>query len=167
MNKTLPTYPRILAIAPTTFGFGLAVVEDVNTLVGWDIKRVRRDRNNGCISRISKAIDLYQPHVLVLEDASVKETRRSARIRALMKQIILLAEEQGIKVAVLPRTKVRAAFFSEGSGTKDALAKLLAERFPEELARHLPPERTPWTSEDRRMAMFDAVALALAFRRCG
>jgi hypothetical protein len=167
MDTILPKYPRILAIAPATFGFGLAVVEDVNTLVGWDIKRVRRDRNNGCLLKIEKVIALYQPHVLVLEDASAKEIKRSARIRALMKRIITLAEKRGIRVAVLPRKKVRAAFFSEGLGTKDALAKLLAERFPEELARHLPPERTPWTSEDRRMAMFDAVALAVAFRRDG
>jgi hypothetical protein len=54
-------------------------------------------------------------------------------------------------------------FFAEGQGTKHALAEMLAGRFPEELASRLPPKRRPWMSEDYRMDIFDAVALALTF----
>jgi len=165
MNNTLPQYPRILAIAPSTSGFGLAVVEGINTLADWDSKRVRKDKNNGCMAQVEKAIARYQPDVLVLEDSLQKENRRSPRIKALMKRIMALAKKRGVQVTVLPRKDVRAVFFSDGLGTKDALAKLVAERFPEELARHLPPKRREWMSEDPRMAMFEAVALALAFRR--
>jgi hypothetical protein len=41
------------------------------------------------------------------------------------------------------------------------LAEILATRFPEELAPRLPPKRKPWISEDYRMDIFDAVALAI------
>jgi hypothetical protein len=37
-------------------------------------------------------------------------------------------------------------------------------RFPEELGHRLPPKRKPWMSEDYRMGIFDAVALAFATR---
>jgi hypothetical protein len=33
--------------------------------------------------------------------------------------------------------------------------------FPEELSFRLPPKRKPWDSEDPRMGMFEAIALAL------
>jgi len=44
--------------------------------------------------------------------------------------------------------------------TKHALAEHLASRFPEELGFRLPKKRRFWMSEDSRMDMFDAVALA-------
>jgi hypothetical protein len=161
LDKTLPKYPRILAIAPSASGFGLAVVEGVNSLVGWDVKRVREDLNNGCMARIEKAIAFYLPHVIVMEEG----IRRSSRVRNLMKRISALARKRGILTVVLSRAQVRKVFFSEGLGNKDALAMLLAEKFPEELSKHLPPMRRDWMSESHRMAMFEAVALALAFRR--
>jgi hypothetical protein len=37
-------------------------------------------------------------------------------------------------------------------------------RPPEELASRMPPKRKLWKSEDGRMDIFDAVALAVAFR---
>ena len=41
------------------------------------------------------------------------------------------------------------------------MAEILVKRFPEELGSRLPPKRRPWMSEDSRMDIFDAVALAL------
>ena len=45
---------------------------------------------------------------------------------------------------------------------KQEIAIAIAERFPE-LAPRLPRFRKPWMSEDYRMSIFDAVALALTF----
>jgi len=50
-------------------------------------------------------------------------------------------------------------------GTKDGVAEIIAKQFPDELGSRLPPQRRPWTSEDYRMGIFDAMALALAFRK--
>jgi hypothetical protein len=49
-------------------------------------------------------------------------------------------------------------------GTKQQMAELLVMQFPDELASRLPPKRKTWESEDGRMDIFDAVALAVVSR---
>ena len=44
------------------------------------------------------------------------------------------------------------------------MAELLVMQFPDELASRLPPKRKTWESEDGRMDIFDAVALAVVSR---
>ena len=44
------------------------------------------------------------------------------------------------------------------------IAETIAKHIPA-FDRYLPPPRKPWMSEDPRMAVFDAVALALTFLR--
>ena len=54
-------------------------------------------------------------------------------------------------------------FFSEYDAiTKYQIATTIAQWLPEFEPR-LPPFRKPWMSEDYRMSIFDAVALALTF----
>ena len=156
---------RILAIAPSSRGFGFVVLEGQETLVDWGVKSVKGNKNEGSLKKVEKLIAHYQPGVLVLQDTSTKHYRRSVRIRALSKRIIALVATHKIKVALFPRTKVMQLFFADGQGTKHALAEILAQQLPEELGSCLPLKRRPWTSEDSRMDIFDAVALALSFRR--
>jgi len=63
------------------------------------------------------------------------------------------------------RTRCIQLFLADDKGTKHDLAEILAKRFSEELGSRLPPKRLPWMSEDYRMDIFDAVALALAIRK--
>ncbi len=164
MKKPLPKYPRILAIAPSSRGFGYALVEGLNTLVDWEVKSVSGNKNAGTVAKVGELIAHYQPDVMVLEDTLVKPFRRAPRIRMLTKQLIRLGNCHKVKVALFSREKVRKAFFDDSKGTKHALAGILANKFPDELSFRLPPKRRPWMSEDYRMAIFDAVALALALR---
>jgi hypothetical protein len=154
---------RVLSIAPSTRGFGFAVLEGQEKLVDWGAKAVKGDKNAQCLARVEKMVIHYQPDVMVLPDV-VKNIRRSARIKELSEQIARLAETRRIKVSFLSIEQVRRRFFANGQGTKHALAKILAERYQEELGACLPPKRRLWMSEDRRMDIFDAVALALATR---
>ena len=108
----------------------------------------------------------YNPQVIVLEDTSIKPFRRSERIRALCKRIIRTAESRSVTVVLFTRIQVRRAFFADDRGTKHALAEIIARQFPEELGFRLPPKRRPWMSEDSRMDIFDAVALALMIGQC-
>src|ERR1039458_10214711 len=70
MNKTLPKYPRILAIAPSTKGFGYAVFEGHKMLVHWGVKSVKGDKNAGAIEKVEDVIARYNPQVMVLEDTA-------------------------------------------------------------------------------------------------
>ena len=161
MKKIIPKYPRVLGVAPSSRGFGFAIIEGLNTLVDWGVKSITGDKNNGSIAKVQELVAHYEPDVIVLENTSIKPFRRSARIRALVKRIVAIAENLRVTVALFSRKHVRQAFFADGRGTKYALAEIIAKKYPEELGFRLPPKRRPWMSEDYRMDIFDAVALAL------
>lgn len=165
MKRIQTTHTRILAISPGTRGFGYTVLEGQDTLVDWGVKSVTGDKNTRCLVKVEEMIIRYRPDVIVLEDASAKDSRRSTRIRALTKRIVALASSRNLKPALFSRSEVMRAFFTDsGEGTKHALAEKIAKRFPEELGFRLPPRRRPWMSEDSRMTIFDAAALAVALR---
>ena len=166
MNKIQPKHFRILAIAPSTRGFGFAVLEGRETLVDWGVKTVKGDKNIQSLAKVEDLIAHYQPGTLVLEDTSAKNSRRSPRIRKLCQQIIKMASNRKVSIKLFSRDQVMKTFILDGRGTKHALAEIIAKRFPEELGSRLPPERKPWMSEDSRMNIFDAVALALLPRLC-
>lgn len=166
MNQINPKLFRVLAIAPSTRGFGFAVLEGEVSLVDWGVKTVSGDKNVQSLAKVENLITHYRPGILVLEDASAKNSRRSPRIKALSRQIIKMAVTRKISVKLFSRDQVVKTFFADGQGTKHALAEIIAKRFPEELGLQLPPKRRPWMSEDPRMNIFDAVALALMPRLC-
>jgi Holliday junction resolvasome RuvABC endonuclease subunit len=151
---------RILAISPSARGFGFAVMEEPNALVDWGLKAVKGDKNARCLSGIADLIGRNKPTVIVLENAQTGGARRAARIQALAQAIIDLAKAEKVMVKLFSRQKVRQGLFPKGQGTKYAQAQLLAARFPEELAYRVPRKRRPWMSEDSRMDIFEAVALA-------
>ena len=163
MNLINAEHTRILAIAPSTRGFGFAVLEGPETLVDWGVKSVNGDKNTRSLAKAEDMIVHYQPGVLVLEDNSAKLSRRSTRIRDLHQNLIAMAASRSVKVSSFSRDQVRRVFFGKDQGTKHALAEILAKRFPEELGDRLPRRRRLWMSEDYRMDIFDAVSLGLTF----
>lgn len=163
MNKH--TYPRILAIATSSRGFGYAVLEGPDTLLDWGAKEVTgSDKNAGCVKKVKELIVRHTPDVMALEDTASKDSRRAPRIRELTQQLAALAARHNVRLRLLPRTRVMRAFFSDGGGTKHAIAEIIAARFPDELGFRLPPKRKAWKSEDSRMGIFDAMALAIVHR---
>jgi hypothetical protein len=158
--KASSKHLRVLAIAPSSRGFGFALLEGQEKLVDWGVKTIRGDKNAGTLVKVGEMIAHNKPDKIVLEDHS-SGSRRSPRIRSLGKEIVALAENNHVFVALRSQSQVRKLFFADGEGTIYALAQILAARFPEELGSRLPPERRPWMSEDYRMDIFDAVALAL------
>jgi Holliday junction resolvasome RuvABC endonuclease subunit len=157
---------RVLGIAPSSYGCGFAVMEGENTLVDWGVKTVNGGGKNArCLSNVGNLVAHYQPTVIIIEDALAKGSRRSSRIRALIEKIVIMAKDENIKVKRYSRKQMNLAFLSDEQGTKHALAEYLAARFPEELSSRLPPKRRLWTSDDCRMDIFDAVALAEHFLR--
>src|SRR6266550_9395100 len=154
---------RIIAITPSTRGFGFAVLES-ETLVDWGVKTVKESKNRQSLVKVEEMMAHYRPGGIVLEDHSAKGSRRSPRIRALGERIIAIATRQKVTVTQFSREQVRRAFVPDGRGTKDAVAEILAKRFKEELGSRLPEKSRPWMSEAYQMGIFDAVALALTIR---
>jgi Holliday junction resolvasome RuvABC endonuclease subunit len=163
MNQKRSNSSIILAVALSSWGVGFAVTEGKDVLVDWGMTATKGDKNVVAACEVEKLIAQYRPSVFVMEDAHAKDAERSVRIRFLAKRLFAVAARAKIKTAVMPREEIRKAFFQDGLGTKDALAAAVAESFPEELGRLLPRKRKAWMNEHFRMAMFEAVAGALAF----
>lgn len=157
MKEPSTRYHRLLAIDPSTKGFGFAVFEGPKCLVDWGVVRVWAKNDADLLVRAEAIMDRYGPALIVLEDIS--GTRRGARARKRIDLIARYAESRGVDARFISRADVHAAFMDFGV-TKQEIAVAIAHIFPE-LERHLPRPRKPWMSEDERMNVFDAVALAM------
>jgi hypothetical protein len=153
----------VLAVYPSTRGFAFVLFEGALSPADWGVKEIRgAQKNNRCLLAIASLIDQYQPGVLILQDTSPRGTRRARRIRNLNASIGELAESVGIPTIAYSRIEVLNAFASVAPRNKHDLAEAIAKHIPA-FDRYLPPPRKPWMSEDARMSLFDAAALALTF----
>ncbi len=155
------TQTRIFALDPMHKGFGYAVLELPLRLVDWGIARVKGEKHAGAVAAFEKLLDRFRPDALVLEDAGAPGSRRHPRVRRLIDALVQIARERGIAVFTVARTAVLKCFSTpEERATKQSVAKRLTGRFPELLSK-LPPARKLWESENERMSIFDALALAV------
>lgn len=162
MNPRFPEPKRVLALDPTSRGFGFAVFEGPERLIDWAVVEIRTSREDKCLQRMVDLIARYQPDVLVLEDPNGRGSRRCSRVQKLLGRVERLADEGAILTRHFSRSKVRRAFSDSGAKTKYEIAVAIAKRFPE-LVPRLPRFRKPWMTEDDRMSIFDAASFALTF----
>jgi len=162
MSRAYTKEIRVLAIDPSTRGLGFAILEGPNRLIDWGVKETKTDKKNRSLKFIADLIEQYQPSVIVVEDYTRKGSRRCGRVSELINDISKLAVKRKVKVRKVSRLKVKQAFSESGASNKYEIAIAIARRFPE-LSPRLPRFRKPWMSEDYRMSIFDAVALAGAF----
>jgi hypothetical protein len=89
-------------------------------------------------------------------------TWRSDRLRTLNVAIEEVAEVYEVSVCKYCRADIQRFFGHLTRPNKQNIAVEIAKHVPA-LERYLPQPRKPWMSEDSRMGMFDATALALTF----
>ncbi|KGJ65556.1 hypothetical protein BJA5080_02202 [Bradyrhizobium diazoefficiens SEMIA 5080] len=131
----------------------------------WGIRETRGPRKcEVCLPRIAQLFDQYAPDVLVIQDTSEQGTERAPWICTLNASIAAIAEDRDISIFAFSRDEVRTVFERYGCANKHALAELIAKHIPA-FEQYVPPPRKPWMSEDRRMGLFDAAALALTYFR--
>ncbi len=153
---------RILVIDPTSRGFGFTVLEGPESLIYWGVKHAPRASNAWCLQQVGALIDFYHLDFVVVEAGEAKGSRRSARVRELLRSIRELARRRKVEVRAVPRRAVRKAFGLAGASTKHQIATVIAGAF-RALAPRLPPKRKPWMGEYERMAIFNAVSLGVTF----
>jgi Holliday junction resolvasome RuvABC endonuclease subunit len=161
MSKSRLEQWRVLAVDPTSRGFGFVLLEGPSQLIDWGVSHACGDKYTWCLTRITHLIDLYSPEVIVIENSAGSGSRRTARVRQLLREIQALAMNRDIPTRRYSRSELRQAFSKFGARTKYQIAKAIVGSFPE-LASRLPPFRKPWMCEDDRMSIFDALGLALA-----
>jgi hypothetical protein len=163
MSQTPIRPTRILALDPTTKGFGYAVLDLPLRLVAWGMAHIEGEKRSGAILRFEALLDQFRPDAVVLEDTTAQGSRRYPRVRDLLDALAKVARERGIQVQSVSRLVVIAYFSSKDEpATKHSIAKTLAVAYPE-LAERVPKKRKTWQSEDERIAVFDALSLAVTF----
>ncbi len=155
---------RVLAVVPKSRGFGFIVMESQTTPIDWGSRGGRGDPHRKEIATLAKIQDLldqYSPSAVILEKIDAR-SHRGDRIRLLLESIHNLAVWRAIKIRRISFGHVKSVFQVFNAFTKHDIAVVIAHQLPE-LEVRIPPQRRPWMSEDHRMAIFDAAALALAF----
>jgi len=129
----------------------------------WGIFEVRGPRKEAkCQRKMTQLLDRYEIDVLVLQNTGPEGTRRMSRVTTLNAAVEAAARQHGVPVFKYSRADVYSTFASAGFSNKQTLADVIAKSIPA-FERHVPPPRKPWKSEDARMGLFDAAALALVF----
>ena len=153
----------IFAIHFQTGGFAYVLFDELRFPIDWGVYDARgADKNARCLIRINSLLELHTPDVLVLQDMSERGTRRARRIRELNRRAAELADQRGVRVKTYSRAQVIEYFAELGAVTKHKIAEAIAKHIPA-LGLYVPPARKPWMSENARMGIFDAAALAWMF----
>jgi Holliday junction resolvasome RuvABC endonuclease subunit len=156
-------YALTMSLYTNSRGFAFVLFEGTLSPYDWRIVDVRGPKKDGqCLNKITAIFDRTEPDVLILQDTGPGGTRRAARLVALNNAVEAAAYQRSIPVFKYSRGEVYRCFASTGFANKQALAELIAKHIPA-FERYVPPPRKPWKSEDARMGIFDAAALALVF----
>jgi len=156
---------RVMTVFPNKCGIGHAVFESPRFPVEWGICDVRGDdRHRKAVSRIKRLVDRYSPDMLVLRDLADIRLKRGRRHYRLLKALEELGKSRGISTMRFSRAEIRRSFDSLRSPSRHAIVHAIVAQIPT-FEAYIPPVRKIWQTEDRRMVLFDAAALALAFYR--
>src|SRR6202035_184767 len=103
MSRVYTKDMRVLAIDPSTRGFGFAILEGPERLIDWGVKETKTDKKKKSLKLIDDLVDRYQPNVIVVEDYAGKGSRRCRRIQELINDISKLAAKRKIRVRSFSR----------------------------------------------------------------
>ena len=163
MQKHKKNFPRVLSIYPSTRGYAFVLFDSPLSPADWGNREIKKDVGSAkCIESIKEMLLRFRPDVLVLEDATERETQRTLRIKRITKALQPATAELSIDIAVVSRQNVRAAFAFFGAVSKQEIAHVIAEKM-EAFAPRMPRARKAWQAQDPRMALFDAASRGLTY----
>lgn len=159
---------RILGVAIRARWLGFAAIDEHTRLIDWGMIYYQRKlaaRLKAARRRAESMVARIAPSQIVLLTQPLDNSNRNAAVLSMTRAIQKFAKAQRIQILRSDRVEIRAAFKRVEAQSKHAIAAALARSFPE-LAWRLPPARKIWKKEDGRLALFDAVAAAVAFEKC-
>ena len=167
---TLRIYdPKILAIDLRHRRFGYAVFEGHRSLLDSGLRFYRAVGEAEAAmanKRLKALLKSFSPSAIVIKRERWDRAQTSLHIRSLIEVMSQVASEHSIPICLIAHDDVRKTFRNLGCETRDETAAALARIFPE-LVWRVPPKRRAWQSEHPRMAIFDAIALGLAYWQHG
>lgn len=160
MTTSIVKNKIVFAIYPNANGFGFVYMENARKLIDFGAVRINPISNHKVLERIKKSFDYFRPTLVISLDPDGNSSRTGNRIKKLIQKIVVYAEEEKLPVVQYSRDQIRDVFEQFGVVTKYEISQCLLTEF-KELETRKPRERKLWTSEDRNMAIFDALSLAM------
>lgn len=155
-------YNFVMAVFPNARGIAYVVFEGPQSPVDWGMSDPRGDtRKDKAVRYVANLLDRYSPEIVVLRDR-MGMPASPRRLYKLLEALEKLTDAKAVPSTSLSRPQVREAFASLGSPTRYEIVKAIARHIPH-FEPYVPPVRKIWKTEDRRMGLFDAIALALTF----
>lgn len=162
MTETTKKYNIVLAIYPNANGYGYVYLENARKLLDYGVVRVNPINNIIIMGRIKRLLGYFRPSIVIAVDPNSRVSRTGNRVRKLIEKVINYSEKINIPVFKISRDQIREVFGEFGASTKYEISQTLATEF-KELAIKIPKKRKMWDSEDRNMAIFDALSLGLTW----
>jgi Holliday junction resolvasome RuvABC endonuclease subunit len=153
---------QVLAIQPTSRGFGWALFESPLSVIDWGTMTAKPSRPGRLLNRLERLINRYEPSILVIRDLGNNASKRTPSVARLTARIVMLAETNGIYVAQYDREAIKMCFRHLGAPTRYEIAQFIALHV-EALRHRLPRKAAIWAGESQAMSIFDAAALALTY----
>ncbi len=160
MNTTPRGKGPLLAIFPTSIGFGYSLHKDADTFIDWGIKWATGDKNKVCLRKFITLVNLYRPSTLILEDIPKDKAEQRPRTAELINAVAQIAATQNIIIRRYSRAQIRTAFEAQSAQSKQQIAEAIGASIPE-LKPFVPPMRKLWEPDQSAMSFFSAVSLAL------
>ncbi len=158
-HKKGGSYPRVLALTPMNGGFGYAVFESPHHVLDYGLTNIRVSRVSRSLLRLETLIKEYQPSVIVCTDTGRDHTTVAQKI---LRSIQIHCKNTSQPFRRYRRARIKQEFSQFGAVTRYDIIDQLIEWLPD-LERVRPKRGALWETEDMRMKIFDAVAVAIVF----
>jgi len=158
---------KILGIAIRARWLGFGVIDARGRLLECGMifyQRRSMSQLKSAKRRLESIILRLPPSRVALLRAELTANDEVASVRSLVRALRMAVSRGSISMVSMRRDEIRKVFSGGKSRSKDEIASALVGLFPE-LAWKLPRKRQIWSKEDFRMAIFDAVAAAVACHR--
>ncbi|HRG68379.1 MAG TPA: hypothetical protein PLS73_05990 [Saprospiraceae bacterium] len=162
MNTQSKKYKIVFAIYPNANGFGFVYMDGPRKLLDFGVVRLNPISNSKTLEEIKESLGYFRPSLIILLDPEAKSSRTGFRIRNLIYRITEFAKQENLAVVQISRDQIRDVFENFGASTKYEISQWLLAEF-KELETRKPKDRQLWTSEDRNMAVFDSLSLAMTW----
>jgi len=157
--------PVVLALDLRHRRFGYAIFQGHRTLLEWGQRvypAVGEKERDLAQRRIGKLLDGFSPDLILLKQERWERGHKDIHLSHPLTALQNEAQRVSVPIRLIPESSIRHVFANFGCSRKSEIAATLASLFPE-LLRNVPPPRKTWQSEHPRMAIFDAVALGVAY----
>ncbi len=150
----------ILALYPTAYGVGYALLYTPNKLVDCGLGHIRPVNSKKSLERMEKYLSFYEPDIVLLRGFEKREEKLYKRTQKLIQAISEKAEDLGLKVHHYTRTQIKEVFAQFGKNSKYEISQKIIEWYPR-TQEYEYPKRKRWMAENHFAGVFDAISLGI------